>query len=154
MYDLTTNQDVFISNVYSFNTNSLTWNIPANIKGTSPNNRLFINSVMDDTGKMYIFGGNSNTTLLVFNDMVILDTVESTWSIIILANSPNKRVGYTATLLSNGVIAYIGGWEYIENVRQDVNIKQINLYDTKSSTWSMKVCMNVIYNLLIIPFLK
>ncbi len=127
------------------------WKRP-NIKGIET--RLYIDSVMDDNGKMYIFGGTFNNTLF-FNDMAVLDTVELSWSISIPANSPNSRVGYTATLLSNGIIVYIGGWEFVKGVgRQDVNIKRISLYDTKSLTWSMKVCINAIYNLLIIPFLN
>ncbi len=75
--------------------------------------------------------------------MVILNTNESSW---IIGISPMIRVGYTATLLSNGVIVYIGGYELDDfGGYREAGIKEINLYDTNSSTWSNKVCMNVIY---------
>jgi len=95
---------------------------------------------------MYIFGGApvGSPVISYFNDMVILDTVESSWSISTPVNSPMVRYDYTATLLSNGVIIYIGGREFNQASRQ-VDIKQINLYDTKSQTWSVKVCIKIIY---------
>ncbi len=146
MLDINTFEDAFISNVHSFNLNSLTWTVP-NIKGTPPKRRRQANNVIDDTGKMYIFGGAidknlGSPTTTYFNDMVILDTVESSWSIITPANSPTRRHSYTATLLSNGVIVYIGGYEF-NQINREVDIKQINLYDTKSQTWSMKVCIKI-----------
>jgi len=142
MDDLTTNKDAFISNVHSFNLNSLTWNVP-NIKGIPPKRRRKVKSVIDDTGKMYIFGGYSDTSSTVFNDMIILDTVELSWSIITPVHAP-KRYLYTATLLSNGVIVYIGGQEF-NQVNREVDIKQINLFNTKTQTWSVKVCIKIIY---------
>ena len=43
----------------------------------------------------------------------------------------------TATLLSNGVIVYIGGYSSVDNnVYQVVNISQISLFDTSESKWS------------------
>jgi len=150
MKDLTTNNDVFTSNVHSLNLNSLTWNIP-NIKGILPKRRRSVKGVIDDTGKMYIFGGASDKgtgslTPKLLNDMIILDTFESLWSISTPVNSPMARHSYTATLLSNGVIVYIGGSEFNQvNRTRNVDIKQINLYDTKSQTWSVKVCIKIIY---------
>jgi len=151
MGDIITDEDAFTSHAHSFNLNSLTWNV-LNIKGTPPKRRREIQSVIDDTGKMYIFGGAiddslGSPTTNYFNDMIILDTVELSILISTLANSPTERRAYTATLLSNGVIVYIGGKE-IDEVSGDreVNINQINLYDTKSQTWSVKVCNSIVYN--------
>src|SRR6266498_496639 len=139
MGDIFTDKDAFISNVYSFNLNSLTWNVP-NFKGTPPKRRRNVNSVIDNTGKMYIFGGHidenlGSPTIDYFNDMIILDTVELSLLISTPANSPTIRHSYTATLLSNGVIVYIGGYEF-NQVNKYVDIKEINLYDTRSQTWS------------------
>ena len=70
-------------------------------------------SVIDNTGKMYIYSGGADSvvgspTLHYFNEMVIFNTVELSWSI---STSPMiSRAGHTATLLSNGVIVYIGGY--------------------------------------------
>ncbi|CAI2165243.1 13566_t:CDS:2 [Funneliformis geosporum] len=105
------NQNVFVSSIHSFNLNSLSWNVP-NIKGIKPNRRANIQSVIDNSGIMYIFGGYTGPSLgtgttFDYNDMVILNTVELSWANNII-NPPNPRDLYTATLLSSGVIVYIG----------------------------------------------
>src|SRR6266540_3281462 len=97
MYSIITDEDAFVSHVYSFNLNSLKWDIP-NIEGTQPERRRILNNVMDNTGKMYIFGGLTCPCLSapkteLFNDMVILDTVRSLWSISKPVNAPSKRYG-------------------------------------------------------------
>jgi N-acetylneuraminic acid mutarotase len=137
--DLVTSEDNFVSMVHSFNLNSLKWNIPT-VKGMQPERRRQMNSVIDNTGKMYIFGGGADTSIgspiaKSFNEMVIFNTVELSWTVNI---SVIGRRSYSATLLSNGVIVYIGGYN-----SKTIDISQIALYDTKSSTWSNKVfCSN------------
>src|SRR5207248_651662 len=77
---------------------------------------------------------------------VIFNTVELSWSIgSLLPNVPTQRTSYSATLLSNGVIAYIGGYGPVGNTdtAQVVDMSQINLFDTKTLTWSAQVCMNI-----------
>ncbi|CAI2179065.1 17390_t:CDS:10 [Funneliformis geosporum] len=142
-YNLMKDEDSFISNVYSFNLYSSSWNIP-NVIGIAPERRRAIKSVIDNAGNMYIFGGRTCTclgaeTTKLFNDMITLNTVELSVSINTPVNAPSKRHSYTATLLSNGFIAYIGGLEFVES--REVDIKQVYLYDTKSLTWSLKVCV-------------
>ncbi|SRR6266498_1001497 len=114
MFQKNTKNDAFTSHIHSFNLNSLTWNVP-NIKGTPPKRRRLINSAFDNTGKMYMFGEYSDELFgkpgpMHFNDMVILDTVRLSWSTSTPDNSLT-RSAYTATLLPNGVIVYIGGVE-------------------------------------------
>ena len=75
--------------------------------------------------------------------MVIFNTIDLSWLILTPANAPGARVGYSATLLSNGVIVYIGGYDSVLN---NLDISQIVLYDTKTSSWSNKVRMNNIKN--------
>ena len=106
------------------------------IKGKLPEMRMEITAVSNNSGKIYIFGGHTATSLL--NDMIIFNVMESSWSIIYPSNAP-KIAGYSATLLSNGVIVYIGGYNDIQNV----DISQISLYDTNSLMWSVQVCMNI-----------
>jgi N-acetylneuraminic acid mutarotase len=142
--DLVTSENNVASMVYSFNLNSLKWNVPT-VKGMQPERRRDMRSVIDNTGKMYIFGGSTSNVLgspiaKTFNEMVIFNTVELSWSI---STSPTilSRAGHTATILSNGVIVYIGGFD---SEVKNLDISQITLYDTKSLTWSNKVCcMNV-----------
>jgi hypothetical protein len=131
--------------IYSFNLSSLTWNIPT-VKGIPPERRRQIRSVSDNTGKVYIFGGSTSRVTgsmetKYFNDMNVFNTVELSWSI---SKSPiTARVSYTATLLSNGAIVYIGGYDAASII---IDVSQIALYDTKTSTWSNKVRMNDIKN--------
>jgi N-acetylneuraminic acid mutarotase len=139
--DIATNEIESVGSViHSFNLNSLRWYIPA-VKGTPPERRRSLRSVIDNAGKMYIFGGGTNEltgspTTKFFNDTIIFNTVELSWSI---SKSPiTARASYTATLLSNGVIVYIGGY----NFEVEIDISQIALYDTKTLTWSSKVRIN------------
>jgi N-acetylneuraminic acid mutarotase len=139
--DIATNEDNFMSIIYSFNLSSLTWNIPT-VRGMQPERRRQISSVSDNTGKLYIFGGatdgvTGSKVTKFFNDMNIFNTVELSWSI---SKSPlTARVSYTATLLSNGVIVYIGGYD---TASITIDVSQIALYDTKTTTWSNKVRMS------------
>ena len=137
--DIITNTDNFKSIIHSFKLNSLSWNIPT-VNGIPPERRREMNSVIDNTGKMYIFSGGADEivgspTTRFFNDTVIFNTVELSWSII---NSlVIARAGHTATILPNGIIVYIGGFD---SSAKTINISQITLYNTKSMTWTNKVC--------------
>jgi hypothetical protein len=90
---------------------------------------------------MYIFGGSAGTVVgspksQYFNDMAIFNTVELSWSI---SKSPViARSSYSATLLSNGMIAYIGGYDA---AGKTIDISRIDVYDTNSLTWTSKVCI-------------
>ncbi|CAI2168470.1 3647_t:CDS:2 [Funneliformis geosporum] len=136
-----TDQNTFISNVHSFNLNSSIWSIP-DVEATPPKKRLIVDSVIDNTGKMYIFGG-FDYNFTNFNDMVIFDTVALSWlisgmddkqiidiSVVYLydTNSLNwsvkvaktssmieGRVDHTAVLAPDGKIIIYGGSKYLGN---------------------------------------
>ncbi|CAI2187925.1 4516_t:CDS:1, partial [Funneliformis geosporum] len=108
-------EDSFTSLVHAFNPNSGKWNVPA-IPGTQSVRRRDMQAVTDDTGKIYVFGGlvdrkTGSTTSQYFNDIIILNTNDLTLSYGSIVNSPLKRYLYTATILPNGMIVYIAGWE-------------------------------------------
>ncbi|POG81367.1 hypothetical protein GLOIN_2v1835026 [Rhizophagus irregularis DAOM 181602=DAOM 197198] len=69
--------------------------------------------------------------------MITFDIADSSWSI---NTAVNGRATYSATLLSNGIIVYVGGLEPF-NGNNDVvliaDISKILLFDTNSLTWSM-----------------
>src|SRR6266498_1957429 len=116
-YDMVTNNDSFTSLVYTFNSinsKSRKWIIPI-ITGKVPQRRARMQGIIDDSGNIYVFGGRTDsgmgTGTLYFNDMIILNTKDLTWSNGPFNNVPLKRSFYTATLLSNGMIVYIGGLE-------------------------------------------
>ena len=113
MRELTTDKNANILHVYSFNLNSLIWNV-LNIKVIPLKRCKNVKGVIDNTGKIYIFSeaADKGSNLLItdfFNDMVILDTVKSSWFISDSVNSLIVRHSYTATLLLSGVIVYVGG---------------------------------------------
>ncbi|CAI2191165.1 9876_t:CDS:2, partial [Funneliformis geosporum] len=125
------NEDSFISLVYEFNLKSGQWIIPV-IKGNVPARRREFQAVADDLGSIYVFGGGADKSIgsnitQIFNDMAILNTVNLTWSYGPIVNAPTPRVDYTATLLSDGVIVYIGGREYIYGVFAVVDAMTIDL---------------------------
>jgi len=113
--------------------------------GKVPERRLSIQGVIDDLGKIYIFGGANFNGTSYFNDMIILNTNDLTWSYGPTFNTLLKKMAYTATLLSNGMIVYIGGQELTDGGQvREVDINQISLYNTTSNTWKVEVCMIVI----------
>ena len=146
MLDIKTGEITSTPILHTLNLHTFEWNIPS-ISGTEPQKRKEMESVIDSNGKIYIFSGATDyslnqTTNRVFNEMVILDTVGLTWSMGSTIDSPLGRIDYTATLLSNGVIVYIGGrvLEHdSDNYVDEADISQINLYDTISSKWSSTV---------------
>ncbi|CAG8568713.1 15993_t:CDS:2, partial [Cetraspora pellucida] len=129
--------------VYTFNTIKSMWNTAA-IQGIQPPRRESIHSVIDATGKMYIFGGDyspntGNLSLSFDNRMDILDTVGLTWSRGSQLQAPSPRDAYSATLLPNDMIVYLGG---PGNNAQ--NLREIYLYDTKSDTWATMITIGTI----------
>ncbi|PKY43847.1 hypothetical protein RhiirA4_457942 [Rhizophagus irregularis] len=141
MFDVTTQKDSFKSFVYKFNVNSLSWNIP-NVGGTAPSRRIEMKAISDNSGKIYIFGGASNSlvsasTRTFPNDMITFNIAGPSWSI---NTAVNGLATYSATLLSNGIIVYVGGLSPFNgnnNVIRIADISQILLFDTNSLTWSM-----------------
>ncbi|CAI2179884.1 1216_t:CDS:2 [Funneliformis geosporum] len=118
-------EDSFTSMIYTLNLNSGQWNIPVT-SGIVPERRRDIQAVADHMGNVYIFGGAADRSVgsedtKFFNDMVIFNADYLTWSNGPIVNAPLKRHAYTATLLSSGIIVYIGGREQTDdgNLRED-----------------------------------
>jgi len=128
-----TGKDNFISMLHSYNLETNQWDIPKT-NGIQPERRREINGVINnETGKFYIFGGatdklTGSQNTIIFNDMNIFDIVSLTWSKGSTINAPLPLVDYTATLLSNGIIVFIGGREQysVTNLVRDVDINQVN----------------------------
>src|SRR6266542_1009328 len=140
-----TYNDSITSLVYTLNLKSGKWDNPV-IAEKAPEKRAAIQGVIDDFGNIYIFGGGDlsgeGNFPNLLNDMIILNTNDLKWSYGPDFNAPSKRGYYTATLLSNGMIVYIGGQEQTEdNLFREVDMNQINTYDTNSASWSAMVCI-------------
>ncbi|CAI2186448.1 4713_t:CDS:2 [Funneliformis geosporum] len=112
-------EDSFASIIYTYSLSTRQWNIPVTV-GKLPERRRDIQAVADHMGNIYIFGGVADKylgseDLKFFNDMVIFNADYLTWSYGPIVNAPLKRHAYTATLLSSGMIVYIGGREQTDN---------------------------------------
>ncbi|KAF0442580.1 galactose oxidase [Gigaspora margarita] len=137
-----TNINSNTGSVYKFDSKTLQWTTPTiNNFNSSFEARNEMKAVIDNNGKIFIFGGSShgnddNITTAGYNDMNILDITTMFWSTQTPSQSVLVNIDYTATLLPNGLIVYIGGrGSSTTNLH---NISQIPIFDTKSYTWSNK----------------
>ena len=132
--DINTNNLITDNNkqLYVFDTVGKTWTTP-NVTGTSaPTRRRNLQIVMDDSGKMYVFGGISDSATggssdIWLNDTTIFDSNLLTWTVVNASNPPTRRLDFTATYLpKNKLIIYIGGREErADGITYAVNIKEI-----------------------------
>ncbi|KAF0549481.1 galactose oxidase [Gigaspora margarita] len=131
----------YTSSVYKFDSKVSQWTTPTiNNFNSSFETRQEMQSVIDNNGKIFVFGRanyNSSTTFC-YNDMNILDITIMTWSTPTQSQSVLTYLDYTATLLPNGLIVYIGGRSGSSTSTSPNNMSQIQVFDTKSYTWSIK----------------
>ncbi|RHZ53537.1 hypothetical protein Glove_441g57 [Diversispora epigaea] len=131
--------------VYTYDYSTSTWSA-SNLGGDTVPPRQDIEGVIDNSGKIYIFGGYNATNLasstgLLYDDMNVLNTISSTWTTLsISGNIPNKCSHYTANILPNGIIVYIGGLEQVTDANFTlVDMNKIKLFDTINLEWSEKI---------------
>ncbi|RHZ52661.1 hypothetical protein Glove_459g12 [Diversispora epigaea] len=154
----------YSNQVYTYDYPTSKWTIPSIIGDSIPPRQL-INGVIDNSGIIYIFGGFNATNLTVFtgqmyNDMNILNTSSMTWKTLSPSLPPSECCSYSANILSNGIIVYIGGillggGSYasapLDEVKRDTSpileiytnsntyllkMNDIKLFDTKKLEWS------------------
>src|SRR5207248_3561005 len=118
--------------LYVFDTVGNTWTVPV-VTGTPPTRRREMDIVMDDLGKMYVFGGTFDSTVggptpsIWLNDTTIFDSNLLTWTVVNASSPPTRRLDFTATYLpKNKLIVYIGGREQrADGYGYDVNINEV-----------------------------
>ncbi|CAG8699718.1 4164_t:CDS:2 [Funneliformis caledonium] len=131
-----------MSLVYTFDTLSNSWSIPK-ITGDNVIRKDNLKGIVDDKGKLYLFGGRYNGTIL--NDMLILDTISLTWKIGSSINAPSPRDVYGAVYISKQFIVYLGGYyatSYIDGV--SLSLKEIYYYDMIGNLWLTRVTTGTI----------
>ncbi|RIB25353.1 hypothetical protein C2G38_490014 [Gigaspora rosea] len=125
----------YTSSVYKFDSKISQWSTPiiSNFNSSFAS-RDKIQSVIDIHGRIFIFGGANENNSIYYNDMNILDITTMTWSTQI--QSIPTYLDYTATLLPNGLIIYIGGHSGSNSIVNLNSMSQVQVFDTKSYTWS------------------
>ncbi|KAF0426406.1 galactose oxidase [Gigaspora margarita] len=133
----------YTSSVYMFNSKASQWTTPTiNNFNSSFATRNEIQAVIDNNGKIFVFGGinqgnGDNITTTAYNDMSILDITTMIWSTQTQSQPVLVNVDYTATLLPSGLVVYIGGRG--SSLGNLYNMSQVQIFDTKSYTWSTKI---------------
>ncbi|CAG8694778.1 14433_t:CDS:2 [Gigaspora margarita] len=135
-----TDQSIFLYQPYG---NS--WLNLLNQKGTLPTRRRSTSTVINQKGIIYIFGGRSQVDtgspiFICYNDLYTFDTVLLSWNQINAVDAPSPRSHAAPVLLPNGKILYIGGVSQTQpGTDADlINMNEIPVFDTNSSTWSYK----------------
>ncbi|CAG8782973.1 16174_t:CDS:2 [Gigaspora margarita] len=95
---------------------------------------------------IYLFSGtntlkpsesNLSTVSTLVTTLNIYNTKTMTWLFFNFSNTPTPREGYTANLLKNGHIVYIGGTEIPNGASRETNINMNNIpvFDTDDLIW-------------------
>lgn len=108
--------------VFKYDISTSKWTTPT-ISGDAIPPRQRMKGVIDGSGIAYIFGGSN---ISFYNDMNTFDTNSLTWKTLsVFQNLPTPCRSYTANLLPNGIIVYIGGQEGPDEANSTlVNIKK------------------------------
>jgi hypothetical protein len=102
----TTDQNMAL--VYTFDSQSIIWDTPK-IAGINTTRKRSLKGIIDYNGKFYLWSGEYDVSgTYVINDMLILDTLNFNCKKGSLVNAPIPRSEYSATLLPNNKIIYIG----------------------------------------------
>ncbi|RHZ81919.1 hypothetical protein Glove_116g51 [Diversispora epigaea] len=152
--NITTNENDYSNLVYMYNYSTTRWT-PLKVDNVTP--RQEIMGVINNEGTIYIFGGANVANYkekagTLYSDMQIFNVSTMFWSKLdIIYNLPSPRNAYTANMLKNGIIVYLGGIEFDKGTFKNESefilgasyssMKTIRLFDTLKSEW---VQMNVI----------
>ncbi|KAF0501623.1 kelch repeat protein [Gigaspora margarita] len=117
---------------FTFDSTTQKWSTPTTTG--APQTREDMKAVIDKNGKIYINGGfEPYKTQKSYNSTFIFDSSSLSWTN--GSNAPIIRSAYTATLLSNGLIVYIGGTN--DDPSPEINMNLISIYNTNNGTWSL-----------------
>ncbi|RGB30095.1 hypothetical protein C1646_765765 [Rhizophagus diaphanus] len=144
------NTDQTMSLVYTFDTQSIVWSIPK-IAGVNTIRKWSLTGIINNDGKMYLWSGKTNTNTYYYyaNEMLILDTINLSWSKGSIINAPTPRCNYGSILLPNNKIIYIGGdndyttFYYPDTLNIAIGtaltLSEIYIYDIINDNWDTKV---------------
>ena len=93
--------------VNSFDSRNEKWSVPK-IPEVDIIRKQNLIGVIDDNGKMYLWSGKTVDEEVDTNDLLILDTINLSWSKGSMVGAPIPRIDYGAVLLSDKSIIYMG----------------------------------------------
>ncbi|CAG8580426.1 10153_t:CDS:2 [Ambispora gerdemannii] len=128
-----------VSDFYKIDVTSYPISI-SSVSGNTPSARWALNSIFDDNGKLYIWGGE---TLATDQTMYIFDTFDSKWSQILPSYVPAQRSQYSVTF-NDDKLYFIGGVFANTTGQKCVDIREILIYDTLNTEnpWTIKNATN------------
>ncbi|CAB4484217.1 unnamed protein product [Rhizophagus irregularis] len=143
IYFINNELDKTLPPVLTFNTSDYSWNSLSqqNITGDIPIGRNQMKPITDRNGKIYLLAGFNFTTLQNAKrngGMFIFDTINS--SCVLNYHdiyTRMLRVEYSATLLLNDIIVYMGG-KGSDGTNFTDGFSTVYLYYTNNSTWASK----------------
>ncbi|CAG8503832.1 14085_t:CDS:2 [Ambispora leptoticha] len=115
--------------------NSLIWTeVSSNQGDTWPSQRDGIVPIIDNLSRIYVWAGrNKNLTL----DYTMYIFEVDNWKGYILDNAPIPRSSYSATLLNDGRIIYIGG-QNATSASKVFNFMELLIFDTTKLSWTIQ----------------
>ncbi|RHZ46789.1 hypothetical protein Glove_606g121 [Diversispora epigaea] len=144
MSNITTGEYDYSNLAYMYNYSLRKWTA-LTVMNITPRQEMM--GIIDDKGIAYIFGGyniTNDTTYegVYYNDMRIFNASSMELSpLSITQNLPSPFSSYTANLLKNGIIVYIGGLEdsherYPNLPYKVLGLETLRLFDTIKAEWS------------------
>ncbi|CAG8778188.1 12299_t:CDS:2, partial [Dentiscutata erythropus] len=134
----TTSELDYSKQVYAYDYSTSKWTTPS-ITGDNVPIRQQMTGVINNKGIIYIFGGYNTTNAteevgITYNEINTLNTHSMTWkNLSIINNLPPVSSDYSASLLPNGIIVYVGGQEKNDTLTK---MNSIKLFDTNKDEWS------------------
>ncbi|GES82066.1 hypothetical protein GLOIN_2v1834755 [Rhizophagus clarus] len=132
--------------VYTFDSQSIVWSIPK-ITGVNTVRKFGLTAIINNGGRMYLWSGTVSGANSYANEMLILDTINLSWSQGSLVNAPIPSYDYSTALLPNNKIIYIGGCSgTATKIDANLNIitgtaltlSEVYIYDTINDNWDTK----------------
>jgi N-acetylneuraminic acid mutarotase len=135
IYFINNEKDKSLPPVLTFNTKDNSWQSGPNY---GPIGRNQMKPITDYNGKIYLLTGFKFTTFQgTTHDkgIIIFDTISSNF---VVQDAGISRVEYSATLLPNGTIVYMGGVDADGSINAD-NFRYVNLYNTIDNHWTSEL---------------
>ncbi|GBC05375.1 hypothetical protein RclHR1_00620015 [Rhizophagus clarus] len=122
--------------IYQYDINSNKWAVSSTVGPSLPAHRIRNDVVIESsTGRIFYFGGNDDANRLL-NDMWIFNTNNNQLSWQQITTASISICCFSAILLPDGYILYIGGRSNDKD--RDFYLNNITRYNTKSNDWDVK----------------